>query len=348
MFRLTVYGFGSRGHNVIDQLLAQGRSIEMIFDKNPSAPDYRGIPVRSLDAAEARARARGSHCIVALHNSYVDIKEVYASLKAAHAMPISLVNAGSFGFPLQVEQGYWLDKSSPNFEISENDAEWMRNNLADATSVEVFNALKRYRETGDIADCPHPSVFDEYTPKDLPRYPEPVNLIDCGAFTGVAYRRFAREYSVRRYLAFEPDPKNFSRLRSSAFDCHDVTLLPLGVWNRTEVLRFRVGQDMGSNVDDSGEALIQCAAVDDVAQTFDATVVKFDVEGAEVQALLGMRQLITRCRPALCISVYHRPDHLVSVPKMLAAWGLACQFYLRVHEHNAFGTVLYVRPTLSV
>lgn len=28
--------------------------------------------------------------------------------------------------------------------------------------------------------CPRPSLDDEYTPSDLPRYPDYLNLIDCG------------------------------------------------------------------------------------------------------------------------------------------------------------------------
>jgi FkbM family methyltransferase len=344
MDRLTVYGFGNRGRNVVDQLVEQGLDVAMIFDRTPSSPLYRGIPVCDLGDPEARSCAQGSHCVVALHNSYVDIREVNFTLRSHQATPISLINADRFGLSLRVDNGFWLNKTSPAFKISEDNAAWMREVLADTTSINVFESLRLYRETGDIADCPQPSTADEYTPEDLPRYSDPIHLVDCGAYTGVAYRKFAKHYMIGSYLAFEPDPKNFAELNSFTFGCPEVTLLPLGVWNRTEVLRFQIGQDMGSTIDNKGEAMVQCVAVDDVARTFQASVVKFDVEGAEMQGLLGMRGLISRCRPALCISVYHKPEDLVEIPKLLASWDLGYRFYLRTHEHNAFGTVLYARP----
>lgn len=341
---LTVYGFGNRGRDVVDQLVAYGYDVAMIFDMAPRAADYRGIPVRSLHDVEGRALARGGRCVVALHNSYVDIHKIDASLRALQITPISLVNANRFGLRVKVPNGYWLDRASPSFDITQDDAAWMNEILADDTSRSTFAALKRYRETGEISDCPFPSVKDEYVPKDLPRYAEPMHLLDCGAYTGTTYRRFVKSYVVKRYLAFEPDATSFSELSSSKFVSADVTLLPLGVWHRTEMLRFQNGKDMGSNIDSGGETQIQCVAVDEVARTFDANVVKLDVEGAEMQALLGMRHLISRCRPCLCVSVYHRPEDLISIPRILAQWGLDYRFYLRTHEYNAFGTVLYARP----
>lgn len=344
MNRVTVYGFGSRGRDVVDQILTQGREVSMIFDRAPGQPTYRGVPVCNLDTPEARACAAGSHCVIGLHNSYVDIHEVYLSLKEARARPLSLINATQADLKLAIGQGFWLDPTSPSFHISDEDAGWILETLADERSCEVFNALKRYRETGDIADCPFPSITDEYTPTDLPRYLEPLRLLDCGAYTGVAYRKFAKHYAIQKYMAFEPDPKNFTGLSSHTFPCDEVTLLPLGVWSKTEVLRFSVGKDMGSNIDSAGESLIQCVAVDDVVQTFDTNLIKFDIEGAEMNGLLGMRRLIQKHRPSLCISVYHRPEDLVELPKLIASWDLDYKLHLRNHEHNGFGTVLYAHP----
>lgn len=345
---LTVYGFGNRGRDVVDQLIAQGLKVAMIFDKNPSCENYRNIEVRSLEDPIAIATAAGSHCIVGLHNSYVDIHEIYCSLIELLATPVSLINADSFGIRLVVDQGYWLDKSSQKYIIENDDERWMLVHLADDISRKVFSEIKKYRQTGDFSDCPVPSTEDEYLPNDLPSYPEPINLLDCGAFTGIAYRKFAKKYKVAKYLAFEPDLKNFSELRTYKFNSDFVTLLPLGVWNKTEVIKFSAGKEMGSTIDSQGSSIIQCVAVDDVVPTFDPTIIKFDVEGAELNGLLGMRRLIERNRPSLCISVYHRPEDMVTIPKLIVSWGLDYKLYLRNHEYNGFGTVLYARPQTHI
>ena len=344
--RLTVYGFGNRGKDVVDQLIAQGLEVAMIFDDSPSQSSYRNIKVCSLHEASAQACAKGSQCVIALHNSYVDILEINQKLLSLNAVPVSLINADIFGLNIKVTNGYWLDKSSPAFKISSSDTEWMLEHLADEASRMVFMGLKSYRDTGDIGACPKPSLADEYTPNDLPTYPESINLIDCGAYTGVAYRKFAYRYKIKKYLAFEPDPANYRELCAQEFDCDDLTLLPLGVWDKTEQLRFSVGRNMGSTIDGEGESMIQSVAVDDLARFFEPDVVKFDIEGAEWRGLLGMKSIISRRRPSLCISVYHRPEDLVAIPKNLTSWGLRDKLFLRIHEHNGFGTVLYARPEM--
>lgn len=342
--QLSVYGFGNRGRDVIDQLLSRGHQVTMIFDKSPSEETYKSIPVRSLLDPEAQEAARQSPCVIALHNSYVNIREVNESLVRLGCATISLANAHVVGLELRIDSGFWLNPSSPYFLITEEDQAWMFEHLADIRSREVFSEHRAYRSSGDIARSPDPSTFDEYTPHDLPRYTEPLRLMDCGAYTGVAYRKFARQYNISKYVAFEPDPKNFKLLCNSEIQCQDTLLLPIGVWGKTEVLRFSGGKDMGSNVDNYGESLIQCVAVDDVLPSTDINLIKFDVEGAELAALQGMKQLIAKNRPSLCVSVYHRPEDLVVIPRLIQSWGLDYCLYLRTHEYNCFGTVLYARP----
>ena len=342
--RLTVYGFGNRGRDVVDQLIAQGLDVEMIFDKKPSCGSYRNIEVRTLKDPIAISVAAGSHCIVGLHNSYVDIHDIYYSLVELQATPVSLINADKYGIQLIINQGYWLDKASSKYIITNEDENWMFDHLSDDISLKLFSEIRRYRLTGEISDCPMPSIEDEYLPNDLPNYPEPLNLLDCGAFTGIAYRKFVKKYQIAKYLAFEPDLKNFSELCSFQFNSDFVMLLPLGVWSKTETIRFSAGKEMGSNIDSQGTSIIQCVAVDDVAPTFEPTIIKFDIEGAELNGLVGMRSLIERYRPSLCISVYHRPEDLIAIPKLLATWNLDYKLYLRNHEYNCFGTVLYARP----
>ena len=49
--------------------------------------------------------------------------------------------------------------------------------------------------------------------------------------------------------------------------------------------------------------------------------IKMDIEGAEVRAVEGARETISRHRPRLSLSVYHQDDHPVAVPRAVqAAW----------------------------
>jgi hypothetical protein len=70
-------------------------------------------------------------------------------------------------------------------------------------------------------------------------------------------------------------------------------------------------------------------------------LIKLDVEGAEIETLKGMEQLIRSQRPNLLVSAYHTPGHLHELAELIESWQLGYSFHLRMHEYNTFGVVLY-------
>jgi FkbM family methyltransferase len=323
---LIVYGLGSTGVLIVDELLEAGVPIDLILDRGKQGTDYRGIPVKSLDDPGQSLADRS--VLIALHNHYVDLV-------------LTPIHLGELVESPRTQAGYWLD---PAFEYAAHADDFARARtlLADHKSRDVFDAILRYRQTGNIADCPRPSLDDEYTPHDLPRYAEPVSLVDCGAFTGVAIHKFLKAgYAIDRVVAFEPDLENFATLAARQFPVEQALCLPLGTWSSTRQFRFSSGGAMASHLDDEGDVTIQCVAVDDVLHGETVTVVKLDVEGAEIETLKGMERLIRDQRPNLLVSAYHAPDHLYAISDLINGWELGYSFHLRVHEQNSFGIVLY-------
>ncbi len=339
--RLIVYGLGSTGHVIVDALIDANVAIDLILDRGKSGQAYRDIPILALDGLPD-GRLVGTTVLIALHNHYVDIKDIHAKLGEAGAAriltPIHLAQLidQSGAWP-----GYWLDGE---FDYAAHEAEFARARvlLADEKSQAVFDAILRYRRDGDIADCPTPSLNDEYTPADLPRFAGPLRLIDCGAFTGVAIHKFLKAgYAIDSVVAFEPDPANFAILAARDFPIRRGLCLPLGTWSETTQLKFSSGSSMASHLSDDGDVTIQCVAIDQVLQREPVNLVKLDVEGAEIQTLKGMQRIIGEQRPNLLVSAYHTPGHLHEIAALIDDWHLDYRFHLRVHEHNSFGVVLY-------
>lgn len=337
---LIVYGLGSTGQLIVDQLLDAGIGIDLILDRGKAGQRYRDIPVRSLDNDNVARRT----VLIALHNHYVDLHQLDSDLRAAGAADIltpihlpRLIGRSTIG-------GYWLD---PTYDYAAKAAAFARARalLADDTSRTLFDSIQRYRRTGTIADCPRPSLDDEYTPRDLPRYPEPLRLIDCGAFTGVAIQKFlGAGYAIDSAIAFEPDPASFATLAARNFPIPRRLNLPLGTWSSTTQLRFASEASMASRLDTAGDTVIQCVAIDDLLHNEPINVVKLDVEGAEIETLKGMQRLIREQRPTLLVSAYHTPGHLHEIATLIDDWKLDYRFHLRVHEQNSFGIVLYAIP----
>jgi FkbM family methyltransferase len=173
-------------------------------------------------------------------------------------------------------------------------------------------------------------------------------FIDCGAFDGDTIRVLAALAGrVEAIALFEPCARSLARLgaylRANEGQLAErVMLFPCGVWDRTAELRFDGESVAASSIDAAGSSLVQCVAIDDALQcSFDPTVIKMDIEGAEPRALAGAEQTIRRSRPDLAISVYHALSHFWEIPALLERWAPGYRFYLRTYGAAGFETVLY-------
>jgi hypothetical protein len=66
-----------------------------------------------------------------------------------------------------------------------------------------------------------------------------------------------------------------------------------------------------------------------------------DVEGAEMNVLLGMRETILRYKPRLEICVYHKHEDLFEIASFLLDLVPEYKFYLRHYNSNETETVLF-------
>jgi hypothetical protein len=75
-------------------------------------------------------------------------------------------------------------------------------------------------------------------------------------------------------------------------------------------------------------------------------MIKIDVEGHDLEALRGMRNILEKQPAVLAVSLYHRPRDFVAIPLALKAMlsGMQYSYYLRQHMNNSFDQVLYAIP----
>ena len=76
----------------------------------------------------------------------------------------------------------------------------------------------------------------------------------------------------------------------------------------------------------------------------DIDFLKMDIEGAELPALIGGRELLLRSRPILAISVYHSFDDVTDIPMYLHDLLTDYKFFIRHHSFTLGETVLYGLP----
>jgi hypothetical protein len=66
-----------------------------------------------------------------------------------------------------------------------------------------------------------------------------------------------------------------------------------------------------------------------------------DVEGAEMETLQSMKELIKNNLPKMAISVYHKPNDMVDIPVYIRSLTDGYNLYLRHHSNWRWETVLY-------
>ena len=66
-----------------------------------------------------------------------------------------------------------------------------------------------------------------------------------------------------------------------------------------------------------------------------------DIEGAELKALHGCKEILVKHRPKLAICVYHKKEDIVEIPLYLHDVVPEYKFYMRHYSVRAYETVLY-------
>ncbi|HLW47004.1 MAG TPA: FkbM family methyltransferase [bacterium] len=218
--------------------------------------------------------------------------------------------------------------------------------LYDDGSRAVLDAVLGFRLTLDAELLR--AVVDEslYFAAGLLTYGPGTVYVDAGAFDGDSIRAFIDRAGGRfgRVLAFEPDPATFRRLAENFADESRVQAFPMGLHRQGGVLHFMSDASRGARLVDQGGAPVPVAALDDVLQGGPVDVVKMNIEGAEIDALVGAAASIRRWAPALLIATYHRPSDLWRVPETVEEIRSGYRLFLRQHDGGIIETVLYALP----
>lgn len=224
--------------------------------------------------------------------------------------------------------------------------------FADDESRRQFIAHLRFRLHLDYEALP-PGAPDNYFPPTLLKtLPTDTVFVDCGAYDGDTIRAFLAHQSGRfkSIVAFEPDPQSYERLRKYVRslrreDWERIQLVRAAAGETRGRLRFDAAGNMSSSLSAAGAIEVDVLPLDEViTENAGSFYLKFDVEGAEREALRGGERLIARARPRMAISVYHHPDDLWQLPLQVAAQNPGYRFHLRTQGEDGAEAICYCLP----
>ena len=222
--------------------------------------------------------------------------------------------------------------------------------LCDAASRDLFCDLILYKLRGEL------TVLMRAVNSNVPLFSlkEEETAVDLGAYTGDSIAQFRASYpGIKNYIAVEADAKNYRKLEEYASNslADGISIRAIhGAAGEKEgsVSFFSSGNRNSSRANPSHVAKTVCipsVTVDRLAADQNVGLIKFDVEGMEAEAILGCAETISRCRPVLKISVYHRSEDLHHLLLLCKSLYPHTQYYLRRNPCvPAWEADLYVIP----
>lgn len=212
--------------------------------------------------------------------------------------------------------------------------------LADDTSRRIFDNVILYKLTGKIN-----YLFDAETERSesfrLINAERIKSFADLGAYRGDTLAEML-EYapSLEYAYALEPDPRTYKKLLAFCESYGGTAKLypkNIAAWSGEETLFFNSSSNRNSGAfapnTNAKTVEIKTNSLDNILDGEKIDHIKYDVEGAEGQALEGSRRTICKYSPSLTVSVYHRSEDIFELPLQVKELNEKYKLYLRRYPY---------------
>ena len=171
---------------------------------------------------------------------------------------------------------------------------------------------------------------------------------DCGAYEGDSILKFISVCPwYKKIFAFEAIPEVMTRCQKmlDAFSDNSIEYVQKAVDKCEQTLLFDAGSMHGEScASEEGTIRVESIPLDTLFSE-DISFIKMDIEGSELDAILGAQKIISSNTPKMAICVYHKVDDFWKIPQTICAINPNYTFMLRQHDYEVYSeTVLYCIP----
>ncbi|OON92649.1 MAG: hypothetical protein ATN32_09525 [Candidatus Epulonipiscium fishelsonii] len=150
--------------------------------------------------------------------------------------------------------------------------------------------------------------------------------------------------TINIYILFEPDSLSYERTKDNINNenLKNVEIFNIGAWSKKDTLNFSNTGNGGSRIINNSNHKIEVDSLDNVLGDTPVTFIKMDIEGAELEALIGAKEIIQKYKPHLAISLYHKPEDIFEIPLYIKELVPEYKLYLRQYGlHSNWELVLH-------
>ncbi len=178
-------------------------------------------------------------------------------------------------------------------------------------------------------------------------------VLDVGGCWGDTALFFAHETgSLGRIYSFEFVPSNIELFNKNISLNPELSqrihLIKSPVWDESEKELYFKDFGPGSSVSfekrENFDLKTKTVKIDDVVKNQNiekVDFIKMDIEGAELNALKGAKETITKFKPKLAIALYHSLEDFDTIPRFIDSLNLGYKFYINHNTIHAEETILF-------
>lgn len=312
-------------------------------DKILAVCKNRGIEISDFFASDGFVRERLFHGKSVL--SYSDIKKKYNDFTVVVSFASALPEVMANIYEIDSEHELYVPDvpvfgntlfDMSFFEKHKTDFEKVYFLLADDESKSVYENVIKAKLFGKVefmkaSESPKNAVFKEILNTEKYR-----TYADIGAYNGDTIKELLSiAPNINEVYAVEPDPRNFRKLKeyaNSVTECK-IHCLDVAAWDKETKLTFDGSGNRNSNISGAEASkrkiTINATTIDSIFNGSSADFIKYDVEGADIEALNGSENTIKKYSPDLMLSLYHRSEDIYTLPLRLAEIQPEYKLYLR-------------------
>lgn len=232
----------------------------------------------------------------------------------------------------------------------EKDAGDIFRHLEDELSRKIFFDVFSFMSLNDTdlgKYCEKPQYFSS----SLVHLIDYKNFVDIGMFSGDTFEdlaTYAQDSKKFTYYGVDCIHENIETVKRKAekYDFANIHLFEFAASSHSGKVLFLKENAGGSSTEvaapikNGGLIEVDARAIDSLDLPL-VSVIKADIEGAEMEMLKGCVQTIRKYRPTLIISAYHRFYDMISIPSFILQLGLGYKIFFRHHSAHHADTVCY-------
>ena len=330
---IVLFGAAEYGKIICNYLVENNISPKYYCDNNENkiGTIWNGLEVISPKKIDE------TYYVVITCNAYKEIEKQVNSLGCKNVM---YFNVNWIRFP-KGKREFILN----NLGLFENVYDLLQDEKSKRTYINLLNYKITYKQeyTEEIIEP------EQYFDDEIYQLPENYNFVDAGSYIGDTVQSLVKRREVpRKIICIDPIKQNIEKLKmyieQNKYDFVDI--YECAISNCRGEVYYDDENSMSARQGNNQGQRVICDSIDNICMKKYPKIhmIKMDIEGSEIEALKGARQIIQRDQPILAICVYHKEDDFYTIPMLIKEIYPEYKLYFRHYELSDEETVCFAIP----